>query len=146
MVSWFIQASIGILLTWILCCIDVLYIPSFSTFHMVKKNSYTPTFLPDRFFWHSWKVGHRSDSYPKYPSSYNHGSEEWILPITFQTQPFSTSMIMGERVNFILNQIDFDQVMHWCDVKVVFCGLICQWKMNNSIFKKKSCFEIGFFR
>ena len=36
-----------------------------------------------------------------YPSSHNHGSEKWVPPIvvTFQMQPFYTSMIMGESVN-----------------------------------------------
>ena len=35
-----------------------------------------------------------------YPSSHNHGSEKWVPPtvVTFQTQPFFTSMITGERV------------------------------------------------
>ena len=35
-----------------------------------------------------------------YPSSHNQGSEKWSLPIvvTFQIQPVSTSMIIGERV------------------------------------------------
>ena len=34
-----------------------------------------------------------------YPSSHNHGSEKWVPPIllTFQIQPFFTSMIIGER-------------------------------------------------
>ena len=37
-----------------------------------------------------------------YTSSHNHGSQRWVLPIvvTFQIQPFSTSMIMGEKVIF----------------------------------------------
>ena len=35
-----------------------------------------------------------------YPSSRNHGSEKWVPPIvvTFQIQPFYTSMIVGESV------------------------------------------------
>ena len=35
-----------------------------------------------------------------YPSSHSDGSGKWVPPIvvTFQVQPFSTSMIMGERV------------------------------------------------
>ena len=46
-----------------------------------------------------------------YPSSHNHGSEKWFPPIvlTFRIEPFSTSMIMGERVNlwlFLLNRLD----------------------------------------
>ena len=38
-----------------------------------------------------------------YTSSHNHGSQKWVPPIvvTFQILPFSTSMIMGERVKVI---------------------------------------------
>ena len=37
------------------------------------------------------------------PSSHNHGSQKWIPPIVaFQLQPFSTSMIMEERVERVM--------------------------------------------
>ncbi len=42
----------------------------------------------------------RNASWTHYPSSHNRGSEKWFPPIvvTLQIPPFSTSMIMGERV------------------------------------------------
>lgn len=51
----------------------------------------------------SWALN-GNHGYATYPSSHNHGSKEWVpatVPPTVATlkiQPFSTSIIMGERV------------------------------------------------
>ena len=51
-----------------------------------------------------------------YPSFHNHGSKKWVPPIvdTFQIPPFSTSMILGERV-WLVEEVVFSlqTLMGW---------------------------------
>ena len=69
-----------------------------STYGRYRTSWAWPRF--DHFFFGGGMVVFTAIDLRIYPTSHNHESEKWVPPIvtTFQLQPFSTSMIMGERV------------------------------------------------
>ena len=62
--------------------------------------------------------------------SHNHGSGKWAPPIvvTFQKQPFSTSMIMGGRVTLVIQALCS---WHWANSNLCHVEEVNRWTLRR---------------